>query len=492
VSGWRDRLVERFFPDVVERRIQEALPAASSTGENDGFRRLTDSQRDLAPLTHDRQREIAVYLWTYNPLARRIINAMVEWVIGEGIQIHADDERTRDYLNRHWNDRQNRWDLRLEDKVRELYLMGEQFWPAFTNPHDGQMRLGLLDPGRVSRVILDPDNALLAIGVVTKGRGPGDERRFRTVLLPQEEEMLGPAALAEREGMQQGELFAFAVNKLSNQSRGISELFALADWLDGYEQLLFAQLNQERARSNFVWDVELTGATETDIKKKLETIKPPKPFSTRVHNEKEKWKLVGPETGTAANNSEAARLYRNHVLGGAAIPEHWVGGGGDVNRATAAEMGAPTEKSFTAKQRVIRYVLSDVLAMQIERGIAARALPDNDETRKFSLVMPDLNTRDISRVSTGLQQVTAGMVLARQQGWLSDDVAARVLTSMLTHLGVEADAEEMLDKGKEQLKQTLVEEAAHLMGREPAARPGASSEDEHRPRPAIGFRGGRP
>lgn len=467
VVSFRERVFDRFFGDIHQQRLQEARAGAGRVREDPAFRRLTESPRDLAPLTHDRQREIAVYLWTYNPLARRIINAIVEWICGEGIQIQASDPRTREYLKRFWTDPVNRWDVRVEERVRELWLMGEQFWPAFTNGYSGIMRLGVLDPSRVKEVVTDPDNALMPIGIITKGATPSEERRYRTVLRGGEQEILGAAALAERERFTDGELFTSAVNKLSTQKRGVSELFALADVLDSYEQLLFNQLQQERVRSMYLWDITIEGADQETIDRKMAELQTPKPFSIWVHNEKESRKLVGPEAGAAQANAESARLFRNHILGGGALPEHWYGGGGDVNRATAAEMSAPTEKSFTSKQRTTKHVIEEVLAVQVERGIAAGVLEDSDEARELEAVFPDLSGEDTSRASQALQQVAGGLVIGRREGWVSDEIAARVLASLISQFGVEADAEEMLSAAQEQRGRSLADEAARWMGREP-------------------------
>lgn len=452
----RERIFDRFFGDIHEQRTAaklEALRAATGRSTADaGWRRLTDSpDRDLLPVTFERQREIAVYLWTYNPIARRILETIVEWVVGEGVQIQAKNPATAEYLKRFWDHPVNRWDLKLPMRTRELFLFGEQFWPAFQNQFSGLISLAAMDPARVKAVVPDPDNAETVVGVVTSSREGQEERRLRTILRGDEMEILSDAALRERERFTDGELFVAQVNKLSAQTRGTSELFALADWLDGYEQLLFGILQQEKARSQYIWDLELQGATEEQIQERLQTLRPPRPLSVRVHNEKEKWTLVGPDAGGAAANTEHARLFRNHVLGGGAIPEHWYGGGGDVNRATAAEMGAPTEKAMTARQKVIKYLLEDVLAVQIERGIEARVLREAEDVRDVSVTLPDLSTRDISRVAQALQQVSAALMAGQTAGWVDDDVAAQVLSSMIAHLGVEVDAEEMLDRARTSL-----------------------------------------
>lgn len=460
-------LAERFLGNEIDRRVGvrvEALREASGRQkEDEGWRRLTDGRRDLSPVTADRMREVSVYLYTHNPIARRMVNVLVEWVVGEGITFTSSHPRTQALLDRFWADPVNRWELRMESKVRELFLFGEQHWPAFANQFSGIYRLGVLDPGRVKEVLVDPDNALVPIGVVTKADRSGEERRFRTILRGDELDILSPAAQRERERFTDAQIFTFAVGNLSGMTRGISELFALADWLDGYEQLLFSLLNQERSRGNVLWDVELQGADDAAIQEFLKTAQPPKPFSIRVHNEKVKWALQGPESGAAANNDTVARLFRNHVLGGGGIPEHWYGGGGDVNRATASEMSGPAEKSFTAKQKTVKYILEEVLGCQVERGIEVGALPDDEEARDVTVNMPDLSTRDLSRVGTAVQQFASALGLGKQEGWVSDEVAVKVMATLIGQVGLEVDPEEMLERAQEQSATALADEASRAL-----------------------------
>jgi len=465
----REQLADRFFGDVLDRRVEarvEALRGASNRSRQvEGFRRLTDVNRDLNPVTHDRQREIAVYLYTYNPLARRMLETIREWILGEGATVTSPHPRTQDYLDGFWTDRVNRWPIRLWEQTLELFLMGERFWPVFTNQFSGLMRFGVTDPASVKEVVLDPDNVEVALGVVLKSRPGVPERRYRAVLTAAETDVLTGPGLREWEALTDGELFISRINRLSTQSRGISEIFSLADWLDGYEQLLFSILQREQANAQVMWDVELQGMSDEDIQKWLETQSYPKPLSIRAHNEKVKWELQGPAFGSSSNNVEHARLFRNHLLGGIGIPEHWFGGGGDVNRATAAEMGTPTEKSLTAKQRLVKNIIEEVIEAQVARGIEYGAIPDDDEAREFQLEFPEPSTKDLTKISSSLQQFATGLSIAAQEGWVDDATAVRVMTSLLQQTGVEADPEEMLARAQEQKKERLADEAAAAMDR---------------------------
>jgi hypothetical protein len=62
--------------------------------------------------------------------------------------------------------------------------------------------------------------------------------------------------------MMEGEVFYFAINKLPNSLRGRSDLMALADWLDLYDQYLFSEVERLHLLSAFVWDYKIEGATD--------------------------------------------------------------------------------------------------------------------------------------------------------------------------------------------------------------------------------------
>ena len=68
----------------------------------------------------------------------------------------------------------------------------------------------------------------------------------------------------------------------------------------------------------------------------------------RVHNESETWQALTPDLG-GRDLDAVSRLFRNHLLIGSGMPEHWFGGGGDANRATAAEMGDPAFKTLKVR-----------------------------------------------------------------------------------------------------------------------------------------------
>jgi len=429
-------------------------PQAGATGRDDdaGWTRLGGriGMRDLMPVEQTRMQELAAYVWEANPLANRLVELPVAFLIGEGVRLEADAEEAQAWLDAFWNDPINALDLRLADHMRELAIFGEQCWPVLGNSISGTVRLGKVDPSWITAVIVDPENPAVPIGVET--RDPiqvGQLRRRRVVYAGADTDLFSEAAQIIRAEMQDGDCFYWRINTLSSGLRGRSDLLPALDHVDAHEQLLFGEVERAAAIRSINWDVTLTGATQEQVDERARTIRPPEPLSVRVHNEAEKWELLTPQLNSA-DAAEATRLVRNHVLGGATIPEFWMADGGNVNLATASSMGEPTYKVFLRRQRLWRAILEDVGAYVIRQRLAAIGLPQlaSEASYKPRAVFPELTAKDIGKFAAVFQQVVAGAVQAVQMAALSEESAVRLVVLAAAALGLEVDAKEEVARAK--------------------------------------------
>lgn len=439
------------------RTLTGLAPAATSLREaagltidddEDQWRRLTgDAARDLTPLTQARMQKIAAWLWESNPLANRLIELPVAYLLAEGVRLTCSDEEHQRVLDAFWRDPINNFALKLPEKVRELALFGEQCYPVFVNEVSGFVRLGYLDPALIETVVVDPDNPSQPIGVVTVKDRKGQARRLR-IIINGPEDMFTARTQQIRASFTDGECFYYRVNNLSAGKRGRSDLLHQADWMDGYDQFLFGELDRAKYMRAFFWDVTLRNATAEQVAERARQISAPAPASVRVHNDSEEWKAEAPDL-KAQDSADHARLFRNHILGGATMPEHWFGGGGDVNRAAAAEMGEPTFKIYSMRQGLWKLILEDIGRYVLRRAALAAggAEPDwEDEAWKVQAVFPELTARDTSKWAAALQQVAAALVGTVAAGLLTEATAVRLLGAIAGRLGVEFDAErEMAD-----------------------------------------------
>lgn len=419
--------------------------------DDDQWRKLTgESKRDLSPLTQSRMQELALYVWETNVLANRLIELPLAYCLAEGVKLTAADENVQEWIDAFWDDPINCLDLKLVKKVRELALFGEQCYPTFVNEMNGHVRLGYLDPGLIETIITDPDNGEQKIGVVTVRDTKGRQRRYRIIVNGPEEALFTERTRRIRNTLQDGECFYFAVNDLSNGRRGRSDLLAAIDWLDAYDQFLFGEIERSSFMRAFIWDVTMKGATQAEVDARAKKISPPRANSVRVHNDAEEWNVESPDL-KAQDASENAKLFRNHLLGGATIPEHWFGGASDVNRATGESMGEPTFKIFSMRQRFIGHILEEMGRYQIRQRELAHGAgePDlNDPLFKLNAQFPEMVARDTTKYASALAQVTMAVSQATDRGFVSEELAVKVIESVAGRLGVEFDAVEELAKAR--------------------------------------------
>lgn len=441
-------------PAEKEGPMREAAGATVDADDHE-WRRLTgDGNRDLAPMTHERMQKLAHFLWESNLIANRLIELPVAYLLSQGVTLMSDDPKAQEVLDRHWKDGINAWDLKLPKRVRELSMFGEQCWPVFVHEQSGFVRLGYLDPAQIATVVSDPDNSEQPIGIVTRANRKGERRRYR-IIVNVPETAFTANTQAIRQTFTTGDCFYFRVNDLSSATRGRSDLLAQMDWLDAYDQFLFGEVDRAAALRAFIWDVKLTGATPEEVLARAASIAPPRPNSVRVHNENEEWTAEAPNLNSY-DSSNAARLFRNHMLGGATFPEHWFGGAEDVNRATGDSMSEPTERMLEMRQAIIGYQLTQVgqFVLRAHWGVL-----DRDPSAKEQAILdavtvqwPELTVKDTTKYAAALQQVVSAIVQVLGEGLITRVMALRMIAAAAVRLGIEIDPEaELRAADQEQL-----------------------------------------
>ena len=415
-----------------------------------GFRRIsqpTSPWRDLLPPMQWNMQRVAYYLYVTNPLARRIVEMLKDFVVGEGVTVTAKDPAVQSVLDDFWNDPVNRMDQNLESFVKECSIFGEQCWYVATNPVSGKVRLGYIDPYWIDGVEYAtlqglPGKAMAMAAAVILKTGPTEPEQTRLEVIHPDEDPGSPT-----HGLLIGNCFYWAINKARSGHRGLSDLFALADWLDGYDQMLYSLMNQMDSLSRFIWDVTLTGMTGEQIREWLkDNGAPPRPNSIRAHNEKVTWAAVVPSL-QATDRSEGARLVKDMAIAGSGYPGHWFDIGDRTNKATALAQGEPTLKMLTSRQRQLKYMLNQLLEYVVDRGIASGTLPDHVD-RRFQTRFPDLSVSDQSALAAALQSVANGMVSFQNAGAADTRTLTDVLVQFLKQLGIEADPSELLARAQ--------------------------------------------
>lgn len=399
------------------------------------YRRLTSGaktqKRDLSRIQQDRMLEIAWYLWEQNPFAKRLISFMTDLILGEGVTVEAEDERIQEVIDAVWNHRINQLKTRSREFRNALALNGELIIPVEVNPVTGRPVFGFIDPAQVDRIETDPMNVLLSTYVVLKGETGKDGQRLKIV---QED---------PETGILEGEVFYHGVNRLPNSTRGRSDLLPLADWLDLYDQYLFAEVERLHLLSSFVWDYTVEGADQTTIDQKLKKLPNPKPGQVFGHNEKEKLEARTPDL-KAADRSEAGRMLRTHIAGSYGFPLSYLGEV-ESNRATIEGQNDVLMKTPSSCQQDFKSFLEMIARYSIQHATKANPALFRDAQDGFKVRMPEIAAKDVSRIGQVLAQVVTAMDTAMSNRTASRQLAVVVTLAMLKHLGIEADPQEVME-----------------------------------------------
>jgi hypothetical protein len=449
------KLVASKFLGIPDNRLKQLTEAQTYIDYDDAdYRRLSDvNTKGLNPLTRDRQLEIVYTLFLKNGLAKRILEIRNDFIFGDGFKYNVtgkdlSDEKiqqAKEVIDEFWEI--NKMDLRFEKKGFDLSLNGMLILPVFVNSINGQVKLGFIDPKNVERVVTNSLNVEDISRIKLKGIGQNNRPRSLDVI------RLNDNAISSNYGLLDGDCFYFAINNVSNQPEGVSDLLGSADWLDMLDQLLFNTLQFVYALSRYFQDVELQGADE----KKIEEWKKQNPVSQNlsrfVHNEKVKFNVLSPNINNA-DPSEIVRLYKNIVLGSQGYPEHWFADGGNTNLATATEQSIPIMRQLKNRQQYIIYILQTMLRFALHKAYNRREgfTLTKDELNRvvINIIAPEFERKDFDKIGTGLKKLGDLLEQAQNQSWLSKETSGRIFRSMVDIIGYDIEEEDESAKIKEQ------------------------------------------
>lgn len=440
--------------------FREAAPEAPPTSagrfveardDDYGWRPVSQSKRDLAPMTQRRMQDLAHHAWEQHRVANRLVELPIAFILGDGVEVTCDDKEAQGWLAEWWEDPITNMPLNLEKRCRELSIFGEQVIVTFTGT-TGHVRHGAIDPSMIHDVIVDPDNAALPIGVAVR-TSPAVITTYRIILDGDADTMLAPRAIALRETMTGGDCHFWRVNDLLTGRRGRSDLLSAIDLADAYSQLIFGEVERAAAMRMAMWDVTVTGATPAQIEERARTIAPPTPMSVRVHNEAEKWEALSPKL-ESADAAETLRVVRNEVLGGGTIPEHWYGGGGDVNRATAAEMDEPTYKTFRRRQLLWQAIIEAEARFAIRQRLSSTGSFTGklEDRYKPRATFPEMQSVDVSRYAQAIAQLVVAVASMIDRGLVTEVTGLTMIASIADNFGVEIDPAVELKKARAELE----------------------------------------
>jgi len=290
-------------------RRSEVLKVASSVDPDDWkWRRVSaygveKAEIDLRPFTRDTAIAAAESLFLSSPLGSRMVQWILDFVVGSGFTISSPNPEANRMLRAFWNSPENTLQEKVRDYVQELAVYGELALPVGENNRTGHCSLSFIPSCQISDVIEAAGLPGVADEVVTKA-----EQRYKVI------------RWQPRENAYAGDCFFFRINRLGGHTRGHPFLLPLIDWIRIWERFSYNHLERSAHHSGVWWDVTLTGQTEDEIDAWMQTQRaaPPKPGSVFGHNELVDWKLVQAEARSRGVKDDVA-FFQSFILGTAGL-----------------------------------------------------------------------------------------------------------------------------------------------------------------------------
>lgn len=457
------------------RQMLESLPEFARDEDENQWKALSTGKKVYSETDVEEMQEQANSIYYKNPLARGIIETLVNFVVGKECKIIALDEDPK--VQAYWDKfcRVNDFDKKSKEIVRRTLRDGEPFIRFFEPGETADVqKIRFVEPSEIK----DSTNTH-SYGIETD---PGDV-----------EKVLNYHRTFEKDKVQTPEVIPAddiiheKINVDSNVKRGVSFFVGIASYITKYKGWLDDRivLNKIRTAHNLI--VKVTGISPKTYAAKFDDTtgkttsggtpkkKMPKSGSVLIANQGVDYEFKGLNIH-ASDTKDDGRAILLMIVVGTNLAEYMVtGDASNANYSSTMVAESPAVKAFEAWQDTFGKVFQKIYRKVISYGIEHGALPENSKktittfdkekgvevteeeevetSRDCQVDFPILIHRDVKDEHESLQ-------IARLNGWVSDRTASG-------KLGYDYDEEQdQLAREEAQQKNVEKEKAAERMNAE--------------------------
>lgn len=370
----------------------------------------------------------ALEAWQRNPYAKRIIDLITDFTIGDGLTPTAPGDVGR-FVTRFWQHPENRLDLRLPDLMDELSRAGDLFVVLFRNPTDGMSYVRAVPKSEIEDIQTAPLDWEKEITIVQRPTGGGEQRTY------------WPTPHHPDADQADAVMLHYAINRPVGALLGNSELSTIIPWLQRYSRMLEDRVRLNWAARAFLWFVKVP--TQQVQAKAEQYSSPPEPGSIIVHDDGESWEMKTPQLHGYDAETDL-RALRQMISAGSGQPPHWHGDGMDVNRATALAMNDPAVRHLRRRQRHLRYIVTDLCSTAYARAYAINRGRTAPKANAITVELPDISREDngeLAQAAAHLTNALNTMLQAAQQA--PPTLRQRIINMTLRAAGETITADEL-------------------------------------------------
>jgi len=386
-ATWRNPFRKR-AQFTLEETDNNFLVGSHSLGENPLDRPVYDRRAVLAECLN---------AWRFNPLARRLVELTSQYAAGGGMAWRCAHPYTSEFLQAFWNERLNRLDLRLSEFSDELVRTGNLFILLSTDT-GGNSYLRTLPTASVESIQARENDLEQEISFVTYPDLEGNARAYPAYCPDQD--YLNAA------GGFDTVVLHYAVNRPAGAQWGEPDLAPALKWLARYAAWLEDRVRLNRFRNAFMYVVKARFANEAARQARQSRLaaNPPQPGSILVTDESEEWSVLSPKL-EALDASTDGLAVKKMIAAGLGVPLHFLAEPESSTRTTAEAAGGPAFRHFEERQRLMEWIVRDLLQAAARR----RAMLDGqiDPQAVIEVHGGDISARDNAELANAGSQAEA-------------------------------------------------------------------------------------
>jgi len=93
-----------------------------------------------------------------------------------------------------------------------------------------------------------------------------------------------------------------------------------------------------------------------------------------------------------------------------------------------------------AKQRYFKFMLEYIFRFVLDQAIIAKVL-DPQKDLSFRIILPEISAKDFRSLADAGSRIVQFLAIAKENNWIGDDEARRILSTILGQLDIELSPE---------------------------------------------------
>ena len=415
------------------KRVSMSVPAIDRDSD---MHISVGTSRDRYPANRQEILRDCLEAWRENPMARRYVALVGQYVAGGGLRVESDHVKTNQFLQEWWNHPLNHMEIRAIELCEELTRSGDLF-PVLSTDVDGMTYVRAIpaSDGRhfgvvgIETVENDVEQEKEYIGMMTAAGGEA----------PKWPAYNRQADRQENDGKFPTVMRHYPINRPVGGSWGESDLSTVTKWLRRYSNWLEDRVRLNSFRQRFIYWVKAKFKDEAARKERERELNanPPAAGSVLVSDESEAWSVLSPKLESHEAKEDGMALKKMNAIG-MSVPMHFLAEPEGATRTTAEQAGGPTYRFLEQRQKYFLWVIEDLARIAVRRKAMTNRLVKVDAN--ITVRGGDISARDNAALGIAVTSTVAAFAVLRDREMIDDAELLRIAYKFAGELG-EVDIE---------------------------------------------------